>query len=123
SHSAVAWLRLRDRYGDMGLVCVGILREVDSTVWEIDTLLMSCRVMGRQVEDAFLAYLMEVAQERGAKTLRGVYIPTRKNEPVRDFFSARDFVVDGDTTNGATGTTYVRPLDGTAVWPPTIQRE
>lgn len=121
-HSAVAWLRLRDSFGDMGLVAVGVIRELESVVWEIDTLVMSCRVMGRHVEDAFLAYLAELAQERGAKTLRGVYIPTAKNEPVRGFFGARGFTPDTEANNGTSGTAYVRALDGIMAWPSCVQR-
>jgi FkbH-like protein len=87
----VAWLRLADRFGDMGLVCVGIIRQVDQAVWEIDTLLMSCRVMGRQVEAAFLAYLFELATGRGARRLRGVFRPTAKNRPVQDLYPTHGF--------------------------------
>jgi FkbH-like protein len=88
----VAWLRLRDRYGDLGLVCVGILRRLDKATWEIDTLLMSCRVMGRRVEDAFLAYLAELVREKNGTHLRGVFIPTAKNTPVHNFFAQRKFM-------------------------------
>jgi len=87
----VAWLRLSDRFGDMGLVCVGILRQVDAQVTEVDTLLMSCRVMGRSVEDAFLAYLAELAREANATRLRGVFRETAKNAPVAAFYAKRGF--------------------------------
>ena len=62
--AAVAWLRLGDCFGDLGLVCVGIVRAAEEQVWEVDTFLMSCRVMGRAVEDAFLSYLAE-SRRRG----------------------------------------------------------
>jgi FkbH-like protein len=94
--AAVAWLRLADRYGDLGLVCVGIVKRQDDTTWEIDTLLMSCRVMGRQVEDAFLSYLAELVRGQGGTRLRGRYRPTAKNTPVRDFFAHRGFTRLGD---------------------------
>ena len=89
--AAVAWLRLADCYGDSGLVCVGIARAMDDDTWEIDTLLMSCRVMGRQVEHAFLAYLAEIARDEGARRLRGIFRPTAKNGPVKDFYAAHGF--------------------------------
>ena len=91
----MAWLRLADRYGDSGLVCVGILRAVDDDTWEIDTLLMSCRVMGRQVEHAFLSYLGELASSAGARRLRGIFRPTAKNAPVQDFYSVHGFADTG----------------------------
>lgn len=90
--AAVAWLRLKDRYGDLGLVCVGIVERLDERAWTIDTLIMSCRVMGRRVEDAFLSYLAELAVRGGAQSLRGVYRPTAKNSLVKDFYSQHGFV-------------------------------
>ncbi len=84
-------MRLADRYGDLGLVCVGILERLDEKCWVIDTLLMSCRVMGRNVEDAFLSYLAELATRRGARLLRGILRPTAKNLPVRNFYPEHGF--------------------------------
>jgi FkbH-like protein len=123
--SAVAWLRLRDRYGDMGLVCVGVIRRTGGGVWEIETFLMSCRVMGRQVEDAFLAYLGELAQQRGGKTLRGVYVPTPKNEVVRGFFDAHGFALEPTPKEETEKrVVYVRTIDDQVVaWPAVIQRQ
>ncbi len=89
--AAVAWLRLKDRYGDLGLVCVGIVERLDNETWAVDTLLMSCRVMGRHVEDAFLSYLAELARAGGARRLRGIFRRTAKNTPVLEFYSQRGF--------------------------------
>jgi FkbH-like protein len=92
----VAYLRLSDRFGDLGLVCVGVLtRGERDTSWRIDTLLMSCRVMGRGIEDCFLGYLAEVARAAGGQQLVGEYIPTAKNGIVRDFFEKRGFRPEG----------------------------
>ena len=97
----VAWLRLADRYGDLGLVCVGIVREVETTLWEIDSFLMSCRVMGRTVEHAFMAYLFEIATAAGARRIRGVFRPTAKNAPVKNFYPEHGFE-EIETTDDAT---------------------
>lgn len=100
--AVVVWLRLADRFGDLGLVCVGIAKAVageaaeQAGLWEIDSLLMSCRVMGRQVEDAFLSYLAEQARGRGARRLRGVLVETAKNTPVRAFYGERGWTAAGD---------------------------
>jgi FkbH-like protein len=122
-HSAVAWLRLRDRYGDLGLVCVGILRKLDTgapdETWEIDTLLMSCRVMGRQVEDAFLAYLAELARDVGGKRLRGSFRPTAKNSPVAQFYPQHGFAELPGELPGQ----YEIDLNHSALaWPAVIRR-
>ncbi|HEV3137186.1 MAG TPA: HAD-IIIC family phosphatase, partial [Pirellulales bacterium] len=117
--AAVAWLRLSDRYGDLGLVCVGIINRLDAERCVVDTLLMSCRVMGRQVEDAFLAYLAELAGAAGAKRLRGIYRPTAKNGPVKNFYGERDFVdLGGDAEH-----VYEADLSSPRfAWPAVIER-
>jgi FkbH-like protein len=117
--AAVAWLRLRDRYGDLGLVCVGIVERLDARTWVIDTLLMSCRVMGRHVEDAFLSYLAELARQGGAGMLRGILRPTAKNAPVRQFYSDHGFAELG----GDGERVYEAELaDGAFAWPDVIRR-
>lgn len=84
-------LSLADRFGDHGLVGVGILKRESDASWRIDTLLLSCRVMGRTVETAFLAHLVEEARRHGARRLVGEYLPTKKNAPVKDLFAAHGF--------------------------------
>lgn len=86
-------IRLEDRYGDNGIVGVAILRIVESDpafpglrVGLLDTLLMSCRILGRNVERMFLAYLTEFAAARGAQMLIGEFAPSAKNAMVADFY-------------------------------------
>jgi FkbH-like protein len=83
-------LRVKDRYCDNGLVGVAILEDRDGTC-EIDTLLLSCRVIGRTVETAFLARLAEEARDRGAQKMEGWFLPTRKNTPAKDFYPKHGF--------------------------------
>jgi FkbH-like protein len=116
----VAWLRLADRFGDAGLVCVGIIRAVEPAVWEIDTFLMSCRVMGRQVETAFLAYLAELAAKRGATSLRGLYCPTPKNQITHQFYPEHGFMEVGQVEKAGTVFEISLPSD-TLVWPEVIK--
>jgi FkbH-like protein len=81
---------VRDRFGDNGIVGVGIL-SVDGTRAELDTFLMSCRVIGRTVETAMLSHLAARARDRGAGELRGWFHPTRKNAPAAGFFAGHGF--------------------------------
>jgi FkbH-like protein len=81
-------LAVRDRFGDSGITGVGILRFGGEKV-EVDTLLLSCRVLGRKVEDVFLAFLAERARARGARYLIGRYSPTGKNQQVATFYPDR----------------------------------
>jgi FkbH-like protein len=85
---AVWWLDLSDHFGPHGIVGVLILRRRSPDTWLIDTFLLSCRVIGRTVENAFLAV---VARELGAAKLIGEFRPTAKNLPVRDFYPQLGF--------------------------------
>jgi FkbH-like protein len=86
-------LNISDKYGDYGLVGVSILRK-ENTICIIDTLLMSCRVLGRGAEEAFVARLAETAQALGCNELRGKYIPTPKNALVADLYERLHFTYD-----------------------------
>jgi FkbH-like protein len=83
-------LQLKDRFGDNGLVGVAITHIRDGAC-EIDTFLMSCRVIGRTAETAFLATVAEEARSRGAVRLVGWFCPTRKNAPAKDFYPSHGF--------------------------------
>jgi len=124
----VCTLHVRDRYGDNGLVGVAILRHgAASTVSgasEIDTFLMSCRVIGRTVETAFLAWLAGRAKARGARELVGRFVPTKKNAPARSFFPSHGFVLAGSAAPGdgdaERETEHRLDLDSGVAWPPWI---
>jgi FkbH-like protein len=83
-------LRLKDRFGDTGIVGLYIIEYKGKSVI-IDTLLLSCRVLGRGVEDAFLINLLKYSKKRGYKSVIGKYIPTLKNSHVVEFYSKRGF--------------------------------
>ncbi len=83
-------LRYADRFGDAGLVGLAIVR-TRAKDWLIDSLLLSCRVIGRTVEQALLVYLARQARQAGVHRLIGEYIPTAKNVLVKDFYSSRGF--------------------------------
>jgi FkbH-like protein len=85
-------IRVRDRYGDNGLVGVGILHHIGD-ICEIDTFLLSCRVIGRAVETAFLARLLRECREREARALQGWFLPTKKNALAADVYPSHGFEV------------------------------
>jgi len=94
-------LRLLDRFGDNGVIALAIGRFVpfDDAI-EIDTWLMSCRVLGRLVEEATLNLIAAEATRLGAKTLIGRYAPTAKNGMVRNHYENLGFSAfdrDGET--------------------------
>ena len=83
-------IRVGDRFGDHGVVGVAIAHDQGEQC-EVDTFLLSCRVIGRTVETALLAHIAKCAAGRGCKRLVGWFLPTRKNAPARDFYPQHQF--------------------------------
>jgi FkbH-like protein len=86
-------LRLLDRFGDNGVIAIVIGRLQANKDLLIDTWLMSCRVLGRQVEPTTLNLIAREARKLGARRLVGTYIPTRKNAMVKDHYAKLGFTV------------------------------
>jgi FkbH-like protein len=94
---------LRDRFGDHGLISIVILRpEPEPGVLTITDWLMSCRVLGRGVEQCLMNYVVTQGRELGLNTIRAAYVPTPKNEMVRDFYARFGFEKIDETPHGAT---------------------
>ncbi len=83
-------LRLMDKFGDSGIVGVCILKYTEQKA-VFDTLLLSCRVLGRGVEDAFVIQALKLAKQRGCEEAIGEFYPTAKNGQVKDFFLKHGF--------------------------------
>ena len=77
-------VRVKDRFGDYGLVGL-MLFSSDDEVLSVDTFLLSCRVLGRGVEHRMLSYLGKTAEDRGLSKVNLLYQPTQKNKPALDF--------------------------------------
>jgi FkbH-like protein len=84
-------VRLVDRFGDNGMISCVICKDAANGVWEIDTWLMSCRVLARRVEECSMLKVVEHAKARDVHTLIGRYRPTAKNGMVREFFPKLGF--------------------------------
>jgi FkbH-like protein len=110
-------LRSGDRFGDNGIVGVAIVHSGD-TVATVDSFLMSCRVIGRGIETAFLSHLVDWAKRRGHPALEGEFIPTAKNAPAADFYAQHGFV-----RVGATGRWRLVLTDAPFGWPNHIERD
>jgi FkbH-like protein len=103
--SLVLQFRLLDRFGDNGLVSVLIARrdrQVPGAL-EIANWVMSCRVFGRQLEDEAMNILVEMARARGAQSLRGAIIATRKNGVIAELYRNLGFEPEpGESEPGTT---------------------
>jgi FkbH-like protein len=86
---------VKDRYGDSGVTGLGILR-FEGDIAHIDVFLLSCRILGRKIENALLAFLADRARERDAQSLKGYYYPTAKNGQVAGFYESHGFANSGD---------------------------
>jgi FkbH-like protein len=95
-------VRLADIFGDNGMISVVICRPGEAGVWEIDTWLMSCRVLGRKVEHMVLREILEHARAAGIGKLSARYLPTDKNKLVVDHYAKLGFTKVLEEASGLT---------------------
>ena len=87
---SVGCAQVLDKFGDNGVTGVYIVKK-NETYWTIDTFLLSCRIMGRGVENAILSQILKEAKLNGVKELRAEFIPTPKNKPAENFLADYGF--------------------------------
>jgi FkbH-like protein len=89
--------RVTDRFGDNGVIGVVVVK-IENDAWVLDTFLMSCRVIGRTVETAILAAVVDQARAAKASRLIGDFISTKKNVPAGDVYAEHGFEKAGAST-------------------------
>jgi len=94
-------IRLGDKFGDSGMISV-IVFDKSGDNWINDGWLMSCRVLGRRVEEAALAHVCAAAKAQGAKQLIGRYLPSAKNQMVANHYGKLGFTRIKESQDGAT---------------------
>jgi FkbH-like protein len=94
-HSRVYYLKSADRFGDHGITGVCIAHQRPG-VWEIDSFMMSCRIIGRGIEQAFLHFICKEAEATAGKLI-GRYIPSKKNQLVAKFYAEANFTPVSNT--------------------------
>lgn len=87
----------QDKFGGNGITGVYIVNKnhVDKE-WFIDTFLLSCRVMGRGIEDAMMGYILSKAKEEGVSKVKAEFIPTKKNKPCEQLLPNFGFKKEGE---------------------------
>jgi FkbH-like protein len=85
--------RVKDKFGDSGLAGVLSL-EIESDIATISDFVLSCRVMGRNVEQAMVAFAAQYCAGLGIRELRAHYLPTPKNKPCLKFWMSSAFLFD-----------------------------
>ena len=93
-------LRVTDRFGDNGIVGVAIVQRREEAAF-IESFLMSCRVIGRTVETAFLSFLADWAKGWRLSAMEGEFITTAKNAPAAEFYARHGFTQVGEAGTGS----------------------
>ena len=112
-------VRLADSFGDNGMISVVICRPTCQGVWEFDTWLMSCRVLGRQVENMVLQEVLFHCKSAGIHKLVGKYVPTERNQLAEAHYQKLGFTQVSREPNGTT----VWELDVGSATVETVQME
>ena len=90
---------LIDEFGDNGITVASIIT-VEKTTANIDNFLLSCRILGRGVETAYIDFLINQLFEKDIKTLTATYIPTQKNRQTEFFYEKNGFQLVKTLENG-----------------------
>ena len=83
-------IKAKDKFGDLGICGVCIIKK-DNTQYNIDEFLLSCRVLGRMIEDEFLKVILNDLYNKNIKQINGEYIKTNKNSQVANFYDRFGF--------------------------------
>ena len=84
-------IHVSDKFGDNGLTGLAIVEKKDIGIWRIDSFLLSCRIIGRKVEETLLAYIIKDAKSNKAHFLRGEFAPSKKNKVAEKFYQKCGF--------------------------------
>lgn len=94
------YFSLKDKFGDNGLIAVVIMKKSGGHGYVIDTWCMSCRVLSRGMEEYICQTMIELAMEKGARRIVGIYLPTAKNGLVADLYPRLGFNKISETNEG-----------------------
>lgn len=95
----VLYISVEDCFGSYGISGAAIIRKENINSWAIDTFLLSCRIIGKKIESAFLFEIVNVLKKRGATKLVGYYYPTKKNILTKSFYKNHSFLQADNTKN------------------------
>ena len=95
SNFIVTSVQVKDKFGDNGVTGVFIIKKENKKEWRIDTFLMSCRIMGRDIEKGIMIYIINKARANNIEKINAEFIPTQKNKPVQNFLADHEFKKNG----------------------------
>jgi FkbH-like protein len=91
----VGCAEVEDKFGKSGITNVFIIKK-NSEEWVIDTFLLSCRVMGRGIEEAILGKILEIGKDNGIERIKAKFVLTEKNQPTENFLKNYGFERSGE---------------------------
>jgi FkbH-like protein len=92
----MGYVNVKDKFGDNGITGVFIIKKESEKIWIIDTFLLSCRVMGRDIEKGMFVYIVNEAKKHNIDQIKSKFIPTQKNKPIENFLPNCNFKKEGD---------------------------
>jgi FkbH-like protein len=99
NHGIAFQMNVKDRFGDNGITGLIILRKESSTIIFIDTLLLSCRVLGREIEYEFLRRILFYLKNMNYCLVKSEFIPTSKNGQTNNFYEKLKFKLVEQNSN------------------------
>jgi FkbH-like protein len=90
------YFKLEDEFGEYGLIGIVILKKINSDSVFIDTLIVSCRVLKRGMEEFIFNKIVKLAVSKGCNKIIGEFLPTPKNSLVKDIFKEFGFTKEDD---------------------------
>ena len=91
-------IRVEDKFGDTGLTGIIIIQPLPNNVWKIDTFLLSCRILGRNIEKVILNFISKKLMIIKGESLIGEFIPSKRNMLVKDLYKSLDFIKKPNNT-------------------------
>ena len=99
-----------DRFGDSGITGAIIMQPVDDITLNIDSLLLSCRILGKGIEEAFVKTVFNLMRLDGYRMLTADFLPTAKNGQTADFYDRMGMICEAASADGVKH--YTMPLEG-----------
>jgi FkbH-like protein len=100
---------VKDKFGDNGITLLAIVTfDSKTNIATIESYLLSCRILGRGIENVFLKFILNQVRLKGYSKVEAYYLPTSKNGQVSDFYKKNDFLV---IEENADSIRYIRELD------------
>lgn len=99
SGSSIFCVSVKDKFGENGISLLSIIK-IEKNIAHLDTFLLSCRILGRNIEKVFLNYILNHLFNRNISLIKAEYIPSKKNKQTEDFYDNMGFKLDLMGTDG-----------------------